>query len=435
MSVIEKFAQISQTISKLIEFAATEETLKMDFEQYSQKYKINDQAIDLNSALFQFCVDGRLGDDNQTVVDFYVEQKQNLSDEEKSILQAFKSSITSFFEVKKRLKNGFELLNIINDENYTAMPLVKMVHFRDIYAGQFMLATLLKHEGTVYLIEIKDLFSCSEKSEVYRAAVAAMIENPSLYYKDSLAKQQAVEDAVKQMKLKFLECFGTETVFLTNSQADEAMEIFDNFLEDEIDINACKEFVSTIIPPTEFKYFKVEELDGYSESFIENAMGGFSSHEKSYDVGIVFIDGYGLYLIPFYGTLCHIFEVEDYKTVEGYKECIINFLSNNSLPPMLLEILSVKYSNFLSIVNEVLGKDYTLETLIKRFKSIHLEQKRFSAVAVLCCSELFQVMMDELNSVNLDTMLSDIEPLPQVGRNEPCPCGSGKKFKKCCMNK
>ena len=24
---------------------------------------------------------------------------------------------------------------------------------------------------------------------------------------------------------------------------------------------------------------------------------------------------------------------------------------------------------------------------------------------------------------------------PKVGRNEPCPCGSGKKYKKCCMNK
>jgi preprotein translocase subunit SecA len=23
----------------------------------------------------------------------------------------------------------------------------------------------------------------------------------------------------------------------------------------------------------------------------------------------------------------------------------------------------------------------------------------------------------------------------KVGRNEPCPCGSGKKFKKCCANK
>lgn len=23
---------------------------------------------------------------------------------------------------------------------------------------------------------------------------------------------------------------------------------------------------------------------------------------------------------------------------------------------------------------------------------------------------------------------------PKVGRNEPCPCGSGKKYKKCCVN-
>lgn len=26
------------------------------------------------------------------------------------------------------------------------------------------------------------------------------------------------------------------------------------------------------------------------------------------------------------------------------------------------------------------------------------------------------------------------QPVPSVGRNDPCPCGSGKKFKKCCLN-
>jgi len=26
-------------------------------------------------------------------------------------------------------------------------------------------------------------------------------------------------------------------------------------------------------------------------------------------------------------------------------------------------------------------------------------------------------------------------PLPKIGRNDPCPCGSGKKFKKCCAEK
>ena len=25
--------------------------------------------------------------------------------------------------------------------------------------------------------------------------------------------------------------------------------------------------------------------------------------------------------------------------------------------------------------------------------------------------------------------------MTQTGRNEPCPCGSGKKYKKCCLEK
>ena len=25
-----------------------------------------------------------------------------------------------------------------------------------------------------------------------------------------------------------------------------------------------------------------------------------------------------------------------------------------------------------------------------------------------------------------------VRAMPKVGRNDPCPCGSGKKFKKCC---
>jgi preprotein translocase subunit SecA len=41
----------------------------------------------------------------------------------------------------------------------------------------------------------------------------------------------------------------------------------------------------------------------------------------------------------------------------------------------------------------------------------------------------------------IDNMQGDkkIEPIrnkqERVGRNDPCPCGSGKKFKNCCMRK
>jgi uncharacterized protein YecA (UPF0149 family) len=32
-----------------------------------------------------------------------------------------------------------------------------------------------------------------------------------------------------------------------------------------------------------------------------------------------------------------------------------------------------------------------------------------------------------------DTAATLVRDKPAVGRNEPCPCGSGKKFKKCCL--
>ena len=25
--------------------------------------------------------------------------------------------------------------------------------------------------------------------------------------------------------------------------------------------------------------------------------------------------------------------------------------------------------------------------------------------------------------------------MPKIGRNDPCPCGSGRKYKRCCMGK
>jgi len=41
----------------------------------------------------------------------------------------------------------------------------------------------------------------------------------------------------------------------------------------------------------------------------------------------------------------------------------------------------------------------------------------------------------QANTTNNDAKEPAKRLAPKVGRNDPCPCGSGKKFKKCCMNK
>ncbi len=42
---------------------------------------------------------------------------------------------------------------------------------------------------------------------------------------------------------------------------------------------------------------------------------------------------------------------------------------------------------------------------------------------------------EEMDRLTIRYRESKIVRSEKVGRNDPCPCGSGKKFKQCCMNK
>ena len=47
--------------------------------------------------------------------------------------------------------------------------------------------------------------------------------------------------------------------------------------------------------------------------------------------------------------------------------------------------------------------------------------------------ELDYVLSNRRLRRNMGIKLSPRKLLPKIGRNESCPCGSGKKFKKCCI--
>lgn len=43
--------------------------------------------------------------------------------------------------------------------------------------------------------------------------------------------------------------------------------------------------------------------------------------------------------------------------------------------------------------------------------------------------------IDDILDYEEPTLIPSVQDEPKVGRNDPCPCGSGKKYKKCCMKK
>ena len=56
----------------------------------------------------------------------------------------------------------------------------------------------------------------------------------------------------------------------------------------------------------------------------------------------------------------------------------------------------------------------------------------FDAAVIRVCLERDMSQHIEYQDVDTEPVTAPLRAGPRVGRNEPCPCGSGKKYKRCC---
>ena len=245
-----------------------------------------------------------------------------------------------------------------------------------------------------------------------------LVQDPKLLYLDNEEKEAEIKSVIEEMHEKFIKAFDKDIILTTNKHADDIIGAFND--GEDIDLS---DKISNLEAP---KFFHVKELDNNYSNFLENSLGGFASHTEVYDVAVIFDKEKGLYAIPFYETFTKIFEG---KVVEGKDECIKYFLTNDSIPDTILERVSTQYKNFMPVINESLEKEYTFEELIKEYKSEYLKHRLYSSATVLFCSNAFSSVFDVISAPKPEQ--PEI-PMEKVGRNEPCPCGSGKKFKNCC---
>ena len=412
MTVLEKINEINDALKEIFDFTQTNETINSDFTEYLST--IGARNISLNQMekiflpyVFERKINGK------SILEMYTEEKGA-----KDIIEKLNDAQSSIFEIKKILKNGFELYNLVNEKTYKVLSLTKMTNFRGIYAGQFIAGRIFELDGEYYIIEISSVLSHSQKEDAYRYAVMKLVHTPRLLYLDNPEKEKEIKSTIAEMYEKFIKTFDKDIILTTNKHADDIIGAFNEGEDVDLSDKGCD--------ISEYKFFHVKELDNNYSNFLENSMGGFSSHNETYDVAVIFDKENGLYAIPFYETFCKIFENKD--SVENAKGCVEYFLTNDSIPNTILERVSTQYPNFMETVNEVMGTNYTFEELIKNYKSDFLNNKIYSSATILFCSNAFSQIFDYIS-----------EPKPQapvvtekVGRNDPCPCGSGKKFKNCC---
>ena len=432
MLVKENVENISKIVDKLFTFVRVDEDVQKDLISYIESFqeKINSET-QLNALLIPYTFERTLTESQKTVVELFLEKNSDLSEEEKQVVEGLNNSISSIFEIKKILKNGFELNNLVNEKNYNALTLVKMVNFRGITQGQFLAGRIFPYAGDHYLIEVNNIITYTAKEEAYRLAVIKQLENPELLYKDNEKKYEEIKKTVQDVGLKFVDYFKKDEIITTTQYVDELLGGFNDFAE-----TGNQESISNINNlthfPEKFAYFEVKEVTNGVSDIAEAAAKGFSGHEKVYDVGVIYDINLGLLVLPFYGTFKEIFSVEDYKSVEGYKECILNYLNSDKVPHVpIIRAFESNRTNFGKIIKEVLelDKEPDIQELIHQYKFDYLNNQKFSSPTVLYSSKAFNSLMGYAEEkANKEDSIDE-----KVGRNDPCPCGSGKKYKKCCL--
>lgn len=413
-SVVDSLNLISQTMENILDFVAKDEALSDDFRQYLEINNIEiETEREFNNVIIQYMLDMKM-QNGLRVLEYYRRNNHAYDD----IISALQDSVCCVFKVEKVLSNAYEATCLTSNKQMTLIPMVKMNHLKQIGKFDYISARIIELDNVQYILEIYDVIS---EFDVYKAtteAIRYMLQNPKIAYYKNEEKKAELEKSAIEFYEKFKECFNAEFIVTTNKKIDELISFFNNFRLDGIK----KDYCDLIQKPEKFEYLKIEELNCSDSTFMQTAVGGFSTHKETYDVALWVDKKRGLYIIPFFETFMECFKGD----VKGKEDCIKEFLTSDKIPPSVIKYALNENKNFFETINETLKTNFSnLEEILFNTKAVYVDSGVYSPVTVLFNSDLFSTI--------LHIEETESEPKEQEAkRNEPCPCGSGLKYKKCC---
>ena len=412
--------EINQELENIYEFIKKDEKIKKDFTEYTKTIGVYGLADNKMKEYYTpYIFERAIPELEQNPIMIYNEKHST------ELSKAMEKSFNSIFQIKKVLKNGFDVYNLINEKNYTLNITSKMTDFRKLGNGHYIIARIFEFKNENYIIEISGYLASNRTDEAMRYAMAKIIQEPYLVYEDNKEKAKQIEDNIKYMYEKFKEAFGTDELITTNKFADDIIGQFNDFVENKTPVN-IKDKLET---PETLEYFEISDLQNDYENFVEKSLDGFASHKKVYDTGIIYDKEYGLYVIPFYKTILAILEENSLENIKGAKECVEYFLTSPTISTNILKRICEKHPNFIELANKVKDENLTLDEIFIKYKREYLAHKVYSQTTILYNSKVFT---NTLGIVVENEAHAGID-YTNVKRNDPCPCGSGKKYKNCCM--
>jgi hypothetical protein len=343
--------------------------------------------------------------DNLTVIDRFVSETPDLSEKEKATVLRWKDPVVGLFQVKRTLPDGFVAENLINEVDYTIKPTTIPQRFEQLARpGAFFRAKIIPASDSEYIFSgVQEFLDISEK-EMLKKVAQLQMKHPQFAFRDNEEKIRRGFELQKKDRELFIEYFGSDEI-LTEGGKLPAL---------------AAEFIN-------YRFSKIEKPlpEGYKPpemSFPEGLL-------KSKDVGIVFDELSGQHYLVNYGIILNVFQSPDELKIQRYKRDILTYLEDKTISPHVLRRLFFRFpQNAEFVIRKILdrpefGLEKDFDSLMEEFKP-SFKGKRIYPYILPMSPKYVQAMKPELNQKK--------EYGQKVGRNDPCPCGSGKKYKKCC---
>lgn len=422
-SVVDSLELIGKTMGEILDFVANDEILSDDFRQYLEYNNIEiETEKQFNNVIIQYMLEEKM-QNGLRVLEYFRRNHETQS----NIIEALQNSFCAVFKINKILSNAFEVTCLTSNADLEIIPMVKMSHLKQIGKYDFIQARIVELDNVQYILEIYDVISEFDVAKASIYAIKYMIQNPkSAYFKNPEMKVK-LEKSVEEFYIKFKEFFNCNYISTTNKQVDDLIAFFNDFR-----LSGKKsEFEELIKKPEKFEYINLEHYRA-DDGFINEAIGGFSTHKEIYDTALWIDKKRGLYIIPFLETFFKSFDKDGDS--ENKKKCIKEFMLSDKVPPSVIKYACENKESFFDKVNEALSTDFSnLEEVLFNTKAAFVDEGVFSPVITLFNSELFSKLIEIENKA--ENGVENGAQMPDIGRNDPCPCGSGKKYKNCCMNK
>lgn len=426
MGIVEDIQLISESVHKTLDLMAFDEKLGKDFEEFIKKYEIQiSTQKELTQIMFFYLFESRM---HTGISPFNYLKDEKLLEE--NICEAFADSFTGVFQITKIKQNSLFANSLINEKEYELTTLSKTSNFRGLGQKDYIEARVIKLNDTYFVLDILNVIPSSKCFIALSNGISHLVKSPKKIYWDNEEKFKEFEEISDIMTKSFVKCTGSHCTITSNKLADGLLQHF-NFYHHNL-LPEDDKLENWLTNDYSLEYVDIEKIkgDSVSDSTFDNFAGGFSSHNADYNVGYWVDDNLGIFIIPNLGTFFEIFKNKNHK-IEKWKECIVEFLNLDKIPLSVIEEVFKLNKNALDVFNQAISeKVETKEELIKQYKSDYLSGKRFSPTLVLYNSKLFQDIFDEIDKIENKQNIE--EQAKSIGRNEPCPCGSGKKYKHCC---